>query len=55
MARIREELQGIDNENRMYFSKKTHHEEEIERYQARQERVLEIKAELETLLKRKIA
>jgi hypothetical protein len=55
MARIREELQEIGNQNRVYFSRKAHHEEEIERHEARQVRVLEIKAELETLLKRKIA
>ena len=55
VARMRAELQQIGNENRLYFSTQTHHEAEIERHQARQERVLEIKAELETLMKRKTA
>jgi hypothetical protein len=55
VARMRAELAQIGNENRLYFSTKTHHEDEIQRHQARQERVREIKAELETLMKRKIA
>jgi hypothetical protein len=55
VARLRADLGQIGNENRLYFSTKTHHEDEIKRHQARQDRVLEIKAELETLLKRKIA
>jgi hypothetical protein len=52
---MRAELAQIGNENRLYFSTKTHHEDEIQRHQARQERVREIKAELETLMKRKVA
>jgi hypothetical protein len=55
VARLRTELGQIGNENRLYFSTKTHHEDEIQRHQARQERVREIKAELETLMKRNVA
>jgi hypothetical protein len=55
VARFRAELQQIGAENRKYLEKKNHREYEIMQHRHREDRILEIKAELETLLKRKIA
>lgn len=55
VARFRAELHQIGAENRKYLEKKNHREYEIMQHRHREDRILEIKAELETLLKRKIA
>jgi len=54
VARIRAELARIDAENRKYFEQKHHRESEVVSHRLRQERVLELKAELEAMLKRKL-
>jgi hypothetical protein len=43
----------IGTENRMYFEKRNHSEEELRRHQRRQDRIVEIKLELEKMLKKK--
>jgi hypothetical protein len=55
VAQLRAELQLIGAENRKYLGRKNHREYEIMQHRRREDRILEIKAELETLLKRKIA
>jgi hypothetical protein len=53
VARIRAEIAHIDAENRKYFELKHHRDYEMVSHRLRQERVLELKAELEAMLKRK--
>ena len=51
VALLRDELQKIGVENRQYFHHKNHREYEIIQQLHRQERILEIKLELEKMLK----
>jgi hypothetical protein len=53
IAHIRTEIAQIDAENRKYFELKHHPDYEIVSHRLRQERVLELKAELEAMMKRK--
>ena len=53
LARIRAEIAQIDAENRKYFELKHHRDYEMVSHRLRQERVLELRAELEAMLKRK--
>jgi len=53
IARLRAELHQIGEANRKYFEKKGHCAEERTTHLRRQERISEIKAELETMLGRK--
>jgi hypothetical protein len=55
LARLRAEIEQIKAQNRLYFAKKSHRKSEIEQHQHRHDRVIEIKLELETLLKKKSA
>ena len=55
VSRLRAELDQIGTENRLYFARKNHREHEMLRHQERKERVMEIKLELESLMKRKAA
>ena len=55
VSRLRAELDEIGAENRLYFSSKSHKEEEILKHQKRKERVVEIKLELEGLMRRRVA
>ena len=55
VSRWRAELDHIGTENRLYFAKKNHREDEILKHQERKDRVIEIKLELESLMMRKIA
>jgi hypothetical protein len=50
IARLRTELHQIGVANRKYFEKKSHSAEERATHLRRQERISEIKAELETIL-----
>jgi hypothetical protein len=51
ITRLRAELHKIGVENRKYFEKKRHSEEERRTHLQRQVRTSEIKTELETMLK----
>lgn len=51
VARLRAELQDIGMENRKYFETKSHSEAQIMLHHGRQERIVEIKLELEKMLK----
>ena len=51
VALLRDELQKIGVENREYFQHKNHREYETIQHQHRQERIIEIKLELEKMLK----
>lgn len=53
IARLRAELHEIGVANRKYFEKKRHSEEERTTHLRIQERIREIKAELETMLEEK--
>jgi hypothetical protein len=53
VTRLRTELQQIGTENRMHFEKRNRSEEELRRHQRRQDRIVEIKLELENILKKK--
>jgi len=53
LTRIRAEIAQIDAENRKYFELKHHRDYEMVSHHLRQERVLELRAELEAMLKRK--
>jgi hypothetical protein len=53
IARIRAEIAQIDAENRKYFELQHHRDYEIVSHRLRQERMLELKAELEAMMKRK--
>jgi hypothetical protein len=55
VIRLRAELEQIGAENRKYLERKNHREYEIMQHRHREDRILEIKAELEALLKRKTA
>jgi hypothetical protein len=55
VSRLRAELDQIGTENRLYFAKKNHREDEIVKHQGRKDRVIEIKVELEGLMTRKVA
>jgi len=55
VSRLRFELDEIGNENRLYFTKKSHRQDEIQRHQERIGRVMEIKLELERLMTRRLA
>ena len=54
-ARLRANLNKIGTENRTYFAQEHHTEFEMAQHQRRRERVVEIKAELEAMMKRKTA
>ena len=53
VARLRAEIANVDAENRKYFELKHHRDYEMVSHRLRQERILELKAELEAMLKRK--
>jgi hypothetical protein len=55
IARLRAELNQIGVENRLYFVQKKHSELEVQDHQGREDRVREIKSELQRLMPRKIA
>jgi hypothetical protein len=55
VSRLRAELNHIGTENRLYFARKNHREDEIVRHREREDRVIAIKLELEGLTTRKIA
>jgi hypothetical protein len=55
IARLRTDLDQIRAENRLYFTKKHHTEHEMMQHQKRRERIVEIKIELEAMMKRKTA
>ena len=55
VARFRPELRQMSAENREYLERKNHREYEIMQHRHREERIQEIKAELEAILKRKTA
>jgi len=55
IARLRADLAQIGTENQIYFEKEHHTEYEMVQQQKRQERLLEIKADLEAMMKRKTA
>jgi hypothetical protein len=55
VSRLRAELDHIGIENRLYFARKGHREDEIRKHQDRKDRVMEIKLELERLMTRKVA
>jgi len=55
VSRLRAELDLIGTENRSYFARKNHREDEIAKHQQRKDRVIEIKMELESLMTRKVA
>ena len=54
VARIREELLHIGEKNRHYFLKKHHREYEALQHQGRHERILQLKSELEGMLRTKV-
>jgi hypothetical protein len=51
VARLRAELQQIGVENRSYFQMKSHSETQMTFHRKREARIVEIKLELEKLLK----
>ena len=55
IVRLRADLNQIRAENRLYFAKKHHTEFEMTLHQKRRERIMEIKAELEALMKGRTA
>ena len=55
VARIREELHHIGAKNRQYFLNKHHRGYEARQHQGRLERIQQLKAELEVMLKNKSA
>jgi hypothetical protein len=55
IARLRADLNQIRADNRLYFANKHHTEYEMMQHQKRQERLLEIKADLAAMMKRKTA
>jgi hypothetical protein len=55
ISRLRAELDQIRTENRSYFSKRNHRQDEMLKHQERTDRVVEIKVELAGLMKRKAA
>ena len=55
IARLRTDLDQIRAENRLYFANKHHTEYEMMQHQKRRERIVEIKIELEAMMKRKTA
>jgi len=55
IARLRADLNQIRAENRLYFTNKHHTEYEMMQHQKRRERIVEIKIELEAMMKRKTA
>jgi hypothetical protein len=55
LSRLRAELDHIGVENRSYFGRKRHRDDEIRKHQERKDRVVEIKRELEKLMTRKVA
>ena len=55
IARLRTDLDQIRAENRLYFTKNHHTEYEMMQHQKRRERIVEIKIELEAMMKRKTA
>jgi hypothetical protein len=55
VSRLRAELDQIHTQNRLYFSKRNHRQDEMLKHQERNDRVVEIKVELAGLMKRKAA
>ena len=55
VSRVRADLEKIRSENRLYFAKRSHRKDEIAKHQERKDRVMEIKLELEGLMRRKVA
>jgi len=55
VSRLRAELDQIQTQNRLYFSKRNHGQDEMLKHQERNDRVVEIKVELAGLMRRKIA
>jgi hypothetical protein len=55
VSRLRAELDQIQTQNRLYFSKSNHRQDEILKHQERNDRVVEIKVELAGLMRRKAA
>ena len=55
VSRLRAELDQIGIENRLYFARKNHRENEVLKHQERKDRVVEIKVELAGLLRRRVA
>jgi hypothetical protein len=52
---LKKEIEEISNHSRKYFARRPHTEAEILRHRERQERVLEIRAELSAFMKDKVA
>jgi hypothetical protein len=55
IARLRADLNQIRADNRLYFANEHHTEYEMMQHQKRRERIVEIKIELEAMMKRKTA
>jgi hypothetical protein len=55
IVRLRADLNQIRAENRLYFTSKYHTEYAMMQHQKRRERIVEIKIELEAMMKRKAA
>jgi hypothetical protein len=55
IARLRADLDQIRADNRLYFANNHHTEYEMMQHQKRRERIVEIKIELEAMMKRKTA
>ena len=55
IARLRADLNQIRADNRLYFANTHHTEYEMMQHQKRRERIVEIKIELEAMMKRKTA
>jgi hypothetical protein len=55
VSRLRAELDQIQTQNRVYFSKRNPRQDEILEHQERNDRVVEIKVELAGLMRRKVA
>lgn len=55
VSRLRADLEKIRSGNRIYFAKRSHREDEIVKHQERRDRVMEIRLELKSLMRLKVA
>jgi len=53
-SRLRAELDQIQTQNRLYFSKRNHRKDEMLKHEERNDRVVEIKVEIAGLMRRKV-
>ena len=55
VSRLRADLEKIRSQNGLYIAKKSHRPDEIVKHQERKDRIIEIKLELEGLMRRNVA